>query len=72
VASADGHDEATAHGDGRPRLPGAECGGRLRDRIGIGHSVDRHDNLTVGFCQPLAGKALESTSFGPQVPGSYS
>ena len=29
-------------------------------------------NRTVGLCQPPGGETLESTSFGPQVPGSYS
>ena len=72
VTAADGHDEATARGDGRSRLAGGECGARPRDRIGIGQSVDPHGNLTVGFCQPPGGETLESTSFGPQVPGSYS
>src|SRR5262249_27225802 len=35
-------------------------------------TIDPHDDLTVGFCQPPGGATLESTSFGPQVPGSYS
>jgi hypothetical protein len=26
----------------------------------------------VGFCQPPGGETLAPTSFGPQLPGSYS
>ena len=33
---------------------------------------DPHGDFTFGFCQPPGGATLESTSFGPQVPGSYS
>ena len=72
MTAADRHDEATTRGDGRPRLPRCECGGRSRHRIGIGQRIDPHDDLTVGFCQPPGGATLESTSLGPQVPGSYS
>ena len=72
VTPADGHDEATARGDGRARLRGGEYGARSRDRIGIGQSFDPHGTLIVGFCHPPGGETLESTSFGPQVPGSYS
>jgi len=72
VAPADGHDEATTRGDGRARLRGGESGTRSRDCICIGQRLDLHGNLTVGFRQPPGGETLESTSFGPQVAGSYS
>jgi hypothetical protein len=72
AAPTDRHDEATARRDGRPRLPGGEGDGRLRHRNGIGQGFDLHGNRTVGLCQPPSGETLESTSFGPQVPGSYS
>ena len=73
VTAADGHDEATARGAGRTRLLGGECGAGSRDRVGIGQSFDPHGCLTIGFSQPQeGGETPESTSFGPQVPGSYS
>jgi hypothetical protein len=59
-------------GDGGARLPGRECGASSRHRVGIGPSFDPHGNLTIGFSQPQEGETRESTSFGPQVPGSYS
>jgi hypothetical protein len=71
VTANDGHDEAAARGDGRTCLPGGECRSRPRHRVGIGQRFDPHD-LTVGFCQPPGGETRASTSFGPQVPGSYS
>jgi hypothetical protein len=72
VTPADGHDETTTRADRGARLRGRECGTRPRDRIGIGQRLDLHGDLTVGFCQPPRGETAESTSFGPQVPGSYS
>ncbi len=72
VTPAEGHDEATTRGDSRSGLLGREGGARPRDRIGIGQSLHPHGDVTSGFCQPPGGETLESTSFGPQVPGSYS
>jgi len=72
VPPTDGHDEATARRDGRPRFPDSERGARPRHRIGIGQSFDPHGSRTVGLCQPPGGETLASTSLGPQVPGSYS
>src|SRR6266403_3982767 len=69
---AEGHHEATPRGDGRAGRLGRERGGRPRDRIGIDQRLDLHGTLTVGFCQPPGGTTLESTSFGPHVPASYS
>jgi len=72
VPSAEGHDEAAAHGHARARLRGGEGGTLARDRVRISERFDPHGDFTVGFCQPPGGATLESTSFGPQVPGSYS
>ena len=72
VPPADGHDEATPRCDGGPRLAGGEGGADLRHGIGIDKCFDPHDDVTVGLCQPPGGESLESTSFGPQLPGSYS
>src|SRR5262249_7730371 len=72
VTAAEGHDETATRSDGRARLRGGECGARSCDRIGIRQRLDLHDDFTVGFCQPPGGETLASTSFGPQVPGSYS
>ena len=47
---------------------------RVGDRVGVGEHFDLHGGyaVTVGFCQPPGGVTLSPTSFGPQVPGSYS
>jgi len=72
TAATDGDNEATPRGDSGPRLPGGEGSARPRYRIGIGQHFDFHGTVTVGFCQPPSGETLAPTSFGPQVPGSYS
>src|SRR5262245_31370342 len=72
VTSADGHDEATARGNGPTRLLGSKCRAGSCDSVRIAPSVDSHYCLTIGFSQPHEGRTRESTSFGPQVPGSYS
>ena len=72
VTPADSHHEAAARPDGLARLRGGEGRPGERDRIDIGQSFDLHDVLIAGFCQPPAGEIRESTSLGPQVPGSYS
>jgi hypothetical protein len=72
TATAEGHDEAAARGDGLAGLLGRERGAGARDRIGVGQRLDSHGVLTTGFCQPPGGEILESTSLGPQLPGSYS
>src|SRR5207302_11489015 len=51
----------------------APGGGEGRVRGEYGRTTRAHDPaVTTGFCQPPGGVTLCSTSFGPQVPGSYS
>jgi hypothetical protein len=71
-SSAQGHDEAPADGHSSARFGCGERGSGSRDGFGIDQRFDLHAELTVGFCQPPGGPTLESTSVGPQVPGSYS
>ena len=57
------------------RIDGERADGVHRQTVelGICHlRSHRHCNLAVGFCQPPGGETVESTSFGPQLPGSYS
>jgi hypothetical protein len=72
TTAAEGNDEAAARGDGPASLLGRERGAGARDRIGVGERLELHGVLTTGFCQPPGGDIRESTSLGPQVPGSYS
>ena len=73
AAAAHGDGEAPARRDRRAGLAGDERGARPRDRVGVGEDLDVHGAAPrVGFCQPPGGVTVESTSFGPQVPGSYS
>src|SRR5262245_18509707 len=71
TTAAEGHDEASTRGDSLAGLLGRERGAGARNRIGVGQRLDPYGVLTTGFCQPPGGAILESTSLGPQVPGSY-
>jgi len=42
------------------------------DQVGVGERLELHGFLAIGFCQPPGGEILDSTSLGPQLPGSYS
>jgi hypothetical protein len=79
MASADGHEEATACDDSVTSLRGNDRGSLAGNRIGVGKNFNLHvcastpdQPVTVGFCQPPGGTTCLSTSAGPQVFGSYS
>ena len=74
AAAAHGEGEAPARRDRGAGLRGDDRGPPRGHRVGVGEDFELHCGyaVTVGFCQPPGGVTLSPTSFGPQVPGSYS